>query len=67
MDKSDDIKKRYAKEAATYRVEAPLINFDFEKLFEKLLWITSRIFTDNTVKLKFSISEQVMECYQNLY
>ncbi len=41
MDKSDAIKTRYAKETITYRAEDSLVNFDFDKLFKKLLWITS--------------------------
>lgn len=73
MDKSNDIKMRYAKEAATYREEAPLVNFDFEKLFKKLLWITSKIYTDNTVKIKVldigagngMLSELILNYYPN--
>lgn len=73
MDQSDDIKMRYAKEAVTYREEAPLVNFDFEKLFKKLLWITSRIFTDNTIKIKVldigagngMLSELILNYYPN--
>lgn len=73
MDHSDDIKMRYAKEAATYREEALLVNFDFEKLFKKLLWVTNRIFTDNTVKIKVldigagngMLSELILNYYPN--
>ncbi len=73
MDKSDDIKMRYAEEAVTYRAEAPLVNFDFDKLFKKLLWITSQIFTDKNAKIKVldigagngMLSELILRYYPN--
>lgn len=73
MDKSDDIKMRYAKEAATYRAEAPLINYDFEKLFQQILWIANQIFTDKKAKIKIldigagngMLSELILRYYPN--
>lgn len=73
MDKSDDIKMRYAKEAATYREEAPLINFDFKNLIDKLLWISSRIYSNTTDKIKVldigagngMLSELILKYYPN--
>lgn len=73
MDKSNDIKMRYAKEAATYREEAPLINFDFKELFNKLLWISSKIYSNTKDKIKVldigagngMLSELILRYYPN--
>lgn len=72
MDKPSDIKMRYAKEASTYREEAPLVNFDFKNLFNKLLWITNKIYNKNT-KIKVldigagngMLSELILSYYPN--
>ncbi len=73
MDNSNDIKNRYAEEASTYRKEAPLVNFDAEKLFQKLLWIASKIVPDFSAKIKVldigagngMLSELILKQYPN--
>jgi len=73
MDNSNDIKARYAQEAITYRKEAPLVNFDAEKLFQKLLWIVGKIYMDPNTKIKVldigagngMLSELILKQYPN--
>ncbi len=73
MDQSNEIKSRFAKEAASYREEAPLVNFDFEDLTKILLWITNKIYPDNRVKIKIldigagngMLSEILLKSYPN--
>ena len=73
MDQSNEIKSRFAKEAASYREEAPLVNLDFESLTKILIWITNKIYPDNTTKIKIldigagngMLSEILLKQYPN--
>jgi len=73
MDQSNDIKMRYAKEVTIYREEAPLVNFDFQTLFDKLVWITSKIYSNTDDKIKVldigagngMLSELILKYYPN--
>ena len=73
MDTSLEIKERYAKEAAGYRKDAWLVNFDAEELFKEFKNIVEKLYTDNMAELNIldlgagngMLTELVMSLFPN--
>lgn len=73
MDTSDEIRKRYASEAKTYREDALIINFDAPRLFESYLDILKKYYKDQDRKLRVldlgagngMLTELVFSLYKN--